>query len=93
MKTSIEHLSWRDFEKVADQYPFKLPRLFTLIDDDVLLSPTDIAEMLGNTPETVRSWCRSGKLRVVSPIGRYMVMGDDLKEFMFDRFKNDFLKD
>jgi len=86
----LENMSWKEFEKVADRYPFKFPRIFSIIDDEVLLSTGDIAELLGVSEETVRNWCRSGKLRISSPIGKYMVHGDDLKEFMFERFKKDF---
>ncbi|WP_177177261.1 helix-turn-helix domain-containing protein [Bacillus sp. MUM 116] len=85
-------MSWREFEKVAQNYPYKLPRIFSMIDDEMLLGTSDIAELTGVTKETVRSWCRQGKLRVASPIGKKVIYGDDLKEFMFERFKNDFIK-
>lgn len=83
-------MSWREFERVSNQYPFKLPRIFSMVDDDILFSVSDIAELIGVKDETVRNWCRKGKLRVVAPIGKYMIYGEDLKEFMFERFKHDF---
>lgn len=92
-KNEIQKMSWKEFQEVAQQYPFRLPRIFTMIDDEMMLAPSDISELVGVKTETVRNWCRQGKLRIISPIGRYMIQGDDLKEFMFERFKNDFLEE
>ncbi len=59
-----------------------LPRVFEMVDDEILLSPSDIASLIGVHVETVRRWCRNEKLRTISPMGRYMIRGDDLKNFL-----------
>ncbi|ETI67741.1 helix-turn-helix domain-containing protein [Neobacillus vireti] len=92
-KEVIQEMSWKEFEKVAHQYPIKVPRIFELVDDDTLLTTEDIEELVVVTRETVRNWIRTGALRVHSPVGVYRVNGDDFKEFLFERFKNEFLKD
>jgi hypothetical protein len=94
IRKEIELMSYKEFKKVAHTYPVQLPRIFDEVDDDMLLSTEDIVELTGvKSHEAVRNWIRTGKLRVHSPIGKYLVHGDDLKEFMFERFKKVFLKD
>lgn len=51
------------------------------IDDDVILSPTNIAKLIGFHEETVRRWCRNGYLKTLSPFGRYKIRGSDFKTF------------
>lgn len=51
------------------------------IDNDVILSPSNIARLIGVHEETVRRWCRNGKLKCLSPFGRYKIRGADFKAF------------
>lgn len=59
----------------------KLHPLFANIDDDVVLSCEDIAQFLCVHLETVRRWCRSGKLANYNFGGHFIIMGSDFKEF------------
>jgi len=52
------------------------------VDPDVILHVETIADMVGMTQETVRSWCRSGKLPSYQFGKKYIVTGDDFMEFM-----------
>jgi excisionase family DNA binding protein len=52
------------------------------VSDDVVLHVETIAEMVGMTQETVRSWCRSGKLPSYQFGKKYIITGEDFKEFM-----------
>ncbi|MBY0098690.1 helix-turn-helix domain-containing protein [Mesobacillus maritimus] len=52
------------------------------IDNDVILSPSNIARLIGVHEETVRRWCRSGHLKCLSPFGRYKIRGSDFKSFV-----------
>jgi excisionase family DNA binding protein len=46
----------------------------------------DIAEHLNKDVETVRRWCRSGKLEALKPGGReWRIREEDLNEFMEER--------
>ncbi|WP_433743291.1 helix-turn-helix domain-containing protein [Falsibacillus pallidus] len=56
--------------------------LFTNISDEEPLSPEKISEMLGISKETVRRWCRSGKLENYNFGGKYVIIGSDFKYFM-----------
>lgn len=51
------------------------------IDDDVILSPSNIARLIGVHQETVRRWCRKGHLKTLSPFGHYKILGSDFKIF------------
>lgn len=51
------------------------------IDNDIILSPSNIARLIGVHEETVRRWCRSGYLKCLSPFGRYKIRGVDFKDF------------
>lgn len=56
--------------------------MFKKIDDKDPLNPEQIASMLGMSTETVRRWCRSGKLSNYNFGGKYVVIGSDFKEFL-----------
>lgn len=64
-----------------------LPELIKIIDDDEVLEPRQIAEMLHKSEETVRRWCRKGQLLNISPTGHYKIYGKDLKEFFLMKFR------
>lgn len=59
-----------------------LNKLFNAIPDESVLSPEDIAELLQRSKETVRRWCRTGKLPAYNFGGKYTILGNDFKEFM-----------
>lgn len=75
----------KDTNEIQD---INLPRIFEILDDDLYLTPKDISELIGVHPETVRRWCRNKKLRIISPSGRYNILGKDLKEFLFRWYIN-----
>lgn len=52
------------------------------VDDDAILHVETIAEMTGMTQETVRSWCRNGKLPSYQFGKKYIITGQDFKKFM-----------
>ncbi|OIK15389.1 hypothetical protein BIV60_09555 [Bacillus sp. MUM 116] len=52
------------------------------VDCDAILHVETIAEMVGMTQETVRAWCRSGKLPSYQFGKKYVVTGEDFMEFM-----------
>lgn len=55
---------------------------FKKIDDNAMLHPKDIAQMLNVHKETVRRWCRSGILPAYNWGGKYVICGSDFKSFM-----------
>lgn len=55
---------------------------FEAIPDKTTLSPSNIAKMLNVSLETVRRWCRQGKIRSYSWGGKYVIRGNDFKEFL-----------
>lgn len=59
-----------------------LHSLFRVIDDDAIFNPQDVAELLMVSLETVRRWCRTGKLTAYSFGGKYIIMGSDLKQLL-----------
>lgn len=59
-----------------------LNKLFEAIPDETVLSPEDIAELLHRSKETVRRWCRTGRLPAYNFGGKYTILGNDFKEFM-----------
>jgi excisionase family DNA binding protein len=52
------------------------------VDDNVVLHIEDIAEMTKMHVESVRRWCRSGKLPCYNFGNKYIVVGSDFKDFM-----------
>lgn len=51
------------------------------IDDEAVLTPKNISNLIGVHEETVRRWCRNGNLKCLSPFGRYKIRGADFKVF------------
>jgi excisionase family DNA binding protein len=56
--------------------------IFADIEDDAVLQPEEIAKMLCMSPESVRRWCRQGKLASYNFGGKYIIVGDDFKRYM-----------
>lgn len=52
------------------------------IDDEAILSPDEIAKILGMHPESIRRWCRIGKMDCYTFGGKYIILGSDFKKFM-----------
>lgn len=63
-----------------------LPPYFYLIDDEGMYSPGEIAELISVSHETVRRWCRGGKITTYG-IGHYKIQGSDFKQFMFEKIR------
>jgi excisionase family DNA binding protein len=61
------------------------------VPDDVVLNPASIAELLGVSEETVRRWCRAGKIPCYAPGGHYVIPGSAFKEFMMVNRKTESL--
>ncbi|MEK5391856.1 helix-turn-helix domain-containing protein [Margalitia sp. FSL K6-0131] len=59
----------------------KLHDIFEIPDDEVL-HIEDISEMTKMHVESVRRWCRSGKLQSYNFGNKYIVVGSDFKNFM-----------
>ncbi|MGE8205858.1 helix-turn-helix domain-containing protein [Heyndrickxia sp. NPDC080065] len=88
----LHYSTWKEFENNVGEFPGQIPRIFEMIDDDMILKTKDISELLVISEETVRRWCRQHKLRIISPVGSYKVLGEDLKDFIYQWYRNDFLK-
>ncbi|MBY0098689.1 helix-turn-helix domain-containing protein [Mesobacillus maritimus] len=52
------------------------------VQDDAVLHAEDIAKLVNMHTESVRRWCRTGKLPSYNFAGKYIVVGSDFKEFM-----------
>jgi excisionase family DNA binding protein len=59
-----------------------LNKKFDQLPDEATLTPQDIALLLNLSKETIRRWCRTGKLPAYSWGGKYAVCSSDFKEFM-----------
>lgn len=85
--------SWSEFQQNGLSYFIgSIPRIFEILDDYNYYDVPEIAEIIGVSEETVRRWCRTSKLRVISPVGRYKVLGEDIKDFIYKWWRNEFLK-
>lgn len=62
--------------------------IIAALDDDILLTPTNISIIFGVHKETVRRWCRNGYLKSVSPFGRYKILGSDFKTFAYQWYRD-----
>lgn len=60
----------------------RLPLAFDQIRDDMLYTPTMVAELLGLKEPTTRRWFRDGKIRGLGG-SRYRTTGHELKRFIF----------
>lgn len=52
------------------------------VQDDAVLHVEDIAVLVNMHVESVRRWCRTGKLPSYNFGNKYIVLGSDFKEFM-----------
>ena len=52
------------------------------VPDEKILHPEDIAAMVNMHVESVRRWCRQGKLASYSFGNKYIIIGSDFKQFM-----------
>lgn len=59
-----------------------ISKTFESVPDEAVLSPGVIAELLCRSNETIRRWCRSGRLPSYSFGGKYIIIGEDFKRFM-----------
>ncbi|WP_177245805.1 helix-turn-helix domain-containing protein [Paenibacillus sp. BC26] len=59
----------------------ELNPLFDAIPNETLFSPSQVAELLNKSNETVRRWCRQEKLKSYCQ-GGYIIVGNDLKDFL-----------
>jgi excisionase family DNA binding protein len=59
----------------------KLHKIFE-VEDDAVLHVEDIAKMTNMHVESVRRWCRTGKLSSYCFGNKYIIVGSDFKDFM-----------
>ncbi|CAM4026867.1 helix-turn-helix domain-containing protein [Paenibacillus alkaliterrae] len=59
----------------------KIHKIFD-VEDDAVLHVEDIADITKMHVESVRRWCRSGKLQSYNFGNKYIVVGSDFKNFM-----------
>lgn len=52
------------------------------VPNDVVLHIEDIADLVGMHPESVRRWCREGKMASYCFGNKYIIIGQDFKNFM-----------
>lgn len=52
------------------------------VPDETVLTPEDIAILVNMHVESVRRWCRNGKLPSYSFGSKYIILGEDFKKFM-----------
>ncbi|WP_047986080.1 helix-turn-helix domain-containing protein [Ornithinibacillus californiensis] len=52
------------------------------ITDEEILQPEDIANLINMHVESVRRWCRQGKLPSYNFGNKYIIVGEDFKNFM-----------
>lgn len=74
-KPSLDHL-----EKTLDLEAFPI---INELDDEIVFTTRNISNLISVSEETVRRWCRSGKLKTVSPFGHFKIRGYDFKKFAF----------
>lgn len=55
---------------------------FEAIPDTMILVPQEIALLTGMSVESVRRWCRDGRISSYCYSGRYCVTGAGFKEFL-----------
>ncbi|MGG3269852.1 helix-turn-helix domain-containing protein [Priestia aryabhattai] len=60
----------------------KLNPIMKNIPDDVILSPEELANFIGISVRQVRRYCEQGKIRSYCFGRKYIVYGNDFKEFM-----------
>jgi excisionase family DNA binding protein len=52
------------------------------VPDDLIMNPEDISIMVNMHVESVRRWCRNGKLPSYCFGKKYIILGEDFKKFM-----------
>lgn len=65
----------------SEQFYSPLHSIFNVSDDSVL-HVEEIAELVNMHVESVRRWCRNGKLPSYNFGNKYIVVGSDFKDFM-----------
>ncbi|WP_143414892.1 helix-turn-helix domain-containing protein [Geobacillus sp. E263] len=55
---------------------------FEQVPDDWVLTPENVADLIGMSVVSVRRWCREGKLPAYRFERKYIITGKDFKEFM-----------
>ncbi|RDI44060.1 helix-turn-helix domain-containing protein [Falsibacillus pallidus] len=65
----------------------KLEPKFANIDDDEMLTPNEVAVLIGLSSISVRRMCREGKIDSYQYNRKYAISGRSLKEFVFRSVK------
>ena len=63
-------------------YETELAPPIKAIPDDGVLTPNDVADLIGLSVRQVRRYCESGKIRSYCFGNKYVIYGSDFKEFM-----------
>lgn len=56
--------------------------LIANLEDDCILTPEDMAEYMGLSVRQVRRYCQQGKIKSLCYGRKYVVYGNDFKEFL-----------
>jgi len=62
-----------------------LPEFFEKIEDDFPYTVEEIAQTLHKSKETIRRWCRQGKVKIEGQ-RPFTVMGIELKRYLFNEY-------
>ncbi len=75
MREGADDMSNKELKNIKIHEIFELP-------DEEILNPEDIAVLVGMHVESVRRWCRQGKLPSYCFGNKYIIVGEDFKIFM-----------
>jgi excisionase family DNA binding protein len=70
--------------QLEEQFGYK-PELATPlkeITDDMVMTPNDIADLIGLSVRQIRRYCENGKIKSYCFGSKYVIYGSDFKEFM-----------
>lgn len=80
----IMYSSWLHKAKMTGEIRF-LPDVFKDVLDNQVYRTNDVATLLGVTPAAVRIFVSQKGLRSLNQGGHHVILGKDLKEFLFKR--------
>lgn len=76
-------MNYQEFISMPGGTNIRLPQFLQEIVDEAYYTPANIAELTMVSRQTVYNWFKSKQLKSVSVTSRKVVLGADLKEFLF----------